>query len=148
MPKVRTVPLLPGLLRRAARLLDRAARAAERPFWHPVLLAAGSPAVHRAETREYEHPYRVSRSAVIRLWPGPGGTRRGIVLGYWRDAELGETEAVLRAARFRAPGDGELACYDENTRDIAERSAEGNREVLRGRSRPGMAAAGSAGTGR
>jgi hypothetical protein len=62
-------------------------------FWHKIRLNSDAPRHDRRMTYEYEHPFRCSRSHVIRLigWIG-------VVVGRWNDERLPEYRAAALAA--------------------------------------------------
>lgn len=63
-----------------------------RAFLHPISLRSESPLVHIATTHEVDHPYRISKSLVLRLWRS-----KGLVLGWWRKTGRSEEVALLEA---------------------------------------------------
>jgi hypothetical protein len=100
-------------------------------FVHPVPLRDDAPVVHAYVTQETDHPYRASRSVIVKTrfaregrWHGirkswvsvqvklPTGPKMadavwGIVVGWWRHTGLDEWEALLRALNQDHVPDGD-----------------------------------------
>lgn len=66
-------------------------------FWHSISLRKKSPIVHTCSTHEIDPPYRWSKSLILRLpW-----TTYGLVLGWWRDTDRTEEQAILAGMQGR-----------------------------------------------
>ena len=63
-----------------------------RAFVHTIRLQPQSRRVHLATTHEVDEPFRLSRSLILRLWGS-----KGVVLGWWRDTDRSEEQALLDA---------------------------------------------------
>lgn len=63
-------------------------------FWHRVRVQSYTPRHHRSTTVEYEYPYRISSSHVVRV-----AGRLGLAFGRWQEEHLDEDEAPALAAQ-------------------------------------------------
>lgn len=94
--RTRTLADLPGVPRR----FDRA-------YLQVIRLSPDAPLVHRAVTREIEHPYRTGRSVIVRVG------RRGLVLGRYDREGADEYSVLRRATILREPSRDELDAFDD-----------------------------------
>lgn len=66
-------------------------------FFHRIGLRKNSSIAHFFPTHEIDPPYRWSKSLILRLpW-----TTYGLVLGWWRDTERTEDQAILAGMQGR-----------------------------------------------
>jgi hypothetical protein len=63
-----------------------------RVFTHAISLDPKSKRLHTAPTHEVDSPYRWSNSLVVRVWRS-----YGFVLGWWRNTQRTEEQALLAA---------------------------------------------------
>ena len=62
-------------------------------FWHSISLKRKSALIHMCKSHEMEEPHRYSNSLIFRK----PFSEDGIVVGFWRNVERTEDEAILAA---------------------------------------------------
>lgn len=66
-------------------------------YWHPIRIRKGTRLHHRCETREYEEPFRVGHSHILRVpW-----TTLGVAFGRWASSVADVDSAILEAVQGR-----------------------------------------------
>lgn len=81
-------------------------------FWHSISLKKKSPIYHRYPTHEIDYPYREANSHILRLpW-----SSHGLVVGWWRNTDRDEAQAILEGLGGFALGDSYQRGLEEERR--------------------------------
>ena len=87
-----------------------------RIFWHSVNVKWYTPPVLFGTSWELDHPFRRSRTVIVRYWWG-----RSLVLGFWSKTGYDEDHALLNATiHGRERTDGERLGWDDQSFAEAE----------------------------
>lgn len=83
-------------------------------FFHLINVRPGTELVHLADfAQEIEPPFRSARPVVIRLFP----FRKAVVIGWWRNTNMGEEQALLKAVSgWSAPIGAEVDLENDEVR--------------------------------